>query len=212
MSDDDAMMTELADMLITDTVEPHPAHIAALRLEAEDLSTRRKLDFEPTSVGSLPSRRWGWLAAAAALAVGLVAGVFASPSLDEFLFDSETPRGDAAVEYAGPLNGPAGQEAGRLQVSLAEIGRTIDLRTEALPVLPDGEYYEVWFVSSDDEPGAPDRISAGTFHPDPSGEVVVNLTAAVDPREYWMVEVTAEPGDGNPAATGPVVLRARLDE
>ena len=77
-----------------------------------------------------------------------------------------------------------------------------------LPILPTGEYYQVWFVGPDDEPGAPDRISAGTFHPDPQGRSDVRFAAAVDPALYPIVEITAEPGDGDPLPTGPVVLRA----
>ena len=61
-------------------------------------------------------------------------------------------------------------------------------------------------------PGAPDRISAGTFHPDPQGRSDVRFAAAVDPELYPIVEITAEPGDGNPLATGPVVLRATIGE
>ncbi len=40
----------------------------------------------------------------------------------------------------------------------------------------------------------------------------MRLAAAVDPTLFPIVEVTAEPGDGDPRATGPVVLRAVIDE
>ncbi|WP_396154987.1 anti-sigma factor [Conexibacter sp. JD483] len=90
------------------------------------------------------------------------------------------------------------------------IGRTVDLRTDALPLLPRGDYYEVWFVGPGDRPGRPNRISAGTFHPDRAGRSNVQLKAAVDPALYPTVEITAEPGDGNPAATGPEVMRAEV--
>ncbi len=100
---------------------------------------------------------------------------------------------------------------GRLQVTRRGIGRTIELRTGTLPILPTGEYYEVWFVSAADAPERPDRISAGTFHPNPQGVSESTFTAAVDPGVYGVVEVTAEPADGNPAATGPVVLRTTIN-
>jgi hypothetical protein len=75
---------------------------------------------------------------------------------------------------------------------------------EELPILPKGEYYELWFE-------APGRkyISAGTFHPDEEGRSRVTFAAAVDPGLYPVLSVTAEPGDGNPARTGREVLRSR---
>ena len=59
-------------------------------------------------------------------------------------------------------------------------------------------------------PAKPNRISAGTFHPDDNGRSKVELTAAVEPAKYPELSVTAEPGDGNPAPNGPEVLRTRL--
>lgn len=76
-------------------------------------------------------------------------------------------------------------------------------------LLPIGEYYELWFVGPGDVPGRPNRISAGTFHPDKDGRSIVTFAAAVDPVTCPEVAVTAEPGDGHPALNGPDVLRAR---
>ena len=64
------------------------------------------------------------------------------------------------------------------------IGRAIEFRTDELPILPEGEYYELWFVGPGDRPGSPDRISAGTFHPDERGRSQARFTAAVDPSKY----------------------------
>ncbi len=90
------------------------------------------------------------------------------------------------------------------------IGRVVSLRSDDLQILPAGAYYEVWFVGPGDRPGRPNRISAGTFHPDEQGRSAVELTAAVDPTKYPELSVTAEPGDGDPAPNGPEVLRAPL--
>jgi hypothetical protein len=87
----------------------------------------------------------------------------------------------------------------------------IAVRTDDLPILPRGEYYELWFVGPGDTPTHPNRISAGTFHPDRQGRSNVDFTAAVDPKLYPILSVTAEPGDGNPQRTGPEVLRSRRD-
>ena len=128
------------------------------------------------------------------------------------LFDGADDAGLAgAVEFDGAMTAADGQTAdAELTVVGTGIGRVVELRTGMLPILPTGEYYQVWFVGPDDEPGTPDRISAGTFHPDPQGRSDVRFTAAVDPELYPVVEITAEPGDGNPLPTGPVVLRATI--
>ena len=109
---------------------------------------------------------------------------------------------------------PGGQATAAATGIRTGIGRTIQLRTDDLPILPPGDLYELWFVGPGDTPNDPNRISAGTFHPDDQGRSHVDLTAAVDPALYPELSVTSEPGDGNPAPTGPEVLRAliTLDE
>ena len=70
------------------------------------------------------------------------------------------------------------------------------------------EFYEAWFVAAGDRPGEPDRVSAGTFHPDEQGRTSVRLTAAAVPRDYPVLSVTREPRNGDPRRTGPEVLEA----
>ena len=101
----------------------------------------------------------------------------------------------------------AGAETGEVRVQMTGIGRLISFRSDELPILPTGEYYELWFVGPGDSPETPNRISAGTFHPNERGRSRVEFTAAVDPAKFPILSVTAEPGDGNPARTGPEVLR-----
>ena len=84
----------------------------------------------------------------------------------------------------------------------------IDLRSDSLPILPRGDYYELWFAGPGDGAARPNRISAGTFHPDEDGRSRVRFAAAVDPALYPVLIVTAEPGDGDPRPTGPEVLRS----
>jgi anti-sigma-K factor RskA len=98
---------------------------------------------------------------------------------------------------------------GPVEVRKTGIGRVIAFESDSLPILPKGEYYELWFVGPGDAPGRPNRISAGTFHPDERGRSHVRFAAAVDPAKYRVLSVTAEPGDGDPRATGPEVLRSR---
>ena len=97
---------------------------------------------------------------------------------------------------------------GTVQVTETGIGRVVEVESRDLPVLNnDREFYELWFVAADDASGSPNRVSAGTFHPDESGSTSVRLAAAVVPANYPSVVVTREPRDGDPRAAGPIVLQ-----
>ena len=133
-------------------------------------------------------------AAGALLAVVLRGGAPGEHELDAQL---RAPGADRAVATA--------------EVRLLGIGREIHFHTDALPILPKGEFYELWFVGPRDRPGRPDRISAGTFDPDPEGVSDVRFTAAVDPARYPVLAVTAEPGDGDPAPSGPTCCALQDD-
>jgi hypothetical protein len=116
-----------------------------------------------------------------------------------------TVGGGAELEARAELAG--GGAAATVELTELPIGRVIDLRSDSLPVLPRGEFYELWFATRDDRPGAPDRISAGTWHPDAEGSSVVRFTGAVDPARNPIVVITREPADGDPAPSGREVLR-----
>jgi anti-sigma-K factor RskA len=152
-----------------------------------------------------PRRQWAWrrrLVLAGAAAAVLAAAVFAGTRLD-----GSGPGG--RVELSAVLAAPdGGAERATASVTKTGIGRVVAFRTDDLPILPKGEYYELWFVGPGDTLARPNRISAGTFHPDEQGRSDVELTAAVDPAKYPVLSVTAEPGDGNPRRTGPEVLRS----
>lgn len=142
------------------------------------------------------------LAVAGGLAVTLALGVLAGTLISR---DSGLP---GTLELERTLRAPKGAGAATVTVNEAGIGRVIDFRTDDLAILPKGEYYELWFVGPRDRPGRPNRISAGTFHPNPEGRSNVRFAAAVDPTKYPGLAVTAEPGDGNPAPSGPDLLRS----
>lgn len=143
--------------------------------------------------------QWSRLSPALAAAAALVAiGVVALTSFG----------GPAGVlEIDTVLEAPAGSAVASVEVRKTGIGRVITLESDSLPILPKGDYYELWFVGPGDRPEAPNRISAGTFHPDEEGDSSVRFAAAVDPELYPVLSVTAEPGDGDPRPTGPEVLR-----
>ncbi|MGQ0617120.1 MAG: anti-sigma factor [Acidimicrobiia bacterium] len=211
MGDDRRLLRELGEALGPPLPPTDPGRVAALR---DEVARRREAvaaglarpDASPSAPAVRRRRRLVPSLAAAAAAVVLVAvGVVVGRAVDD-----DGPNEVAGeLEYDGPLQGPAGA-GGQLQVVKTGIGRVITLRTEDLPVLPTGELYEIWFLSPDDGPGTPDRISAGTFHPDAGGRSHVTFAAAVDPALYPVVSITAEPGDGDPAPSAVEVLRAQV--
>ncbi|HET9287844.1 MAG TPA: anti-sigma factor, partial [Gaiella sp.] len=118
-----------------------------------------------------------------------------------------SPAGE--LELQAVLAAPIGPARAAVDVRETGIGRVITFRSDSLPILPKGAYYELWFVGPGDRAGRRNRISAGTFHPDQQGRSDARFTAAVDPARFPVLSVTAEPGDGDPRPTGPEVLRSR---
>jgi anti-sigma-K factor RskA len=169
------------------------------------------IEREASQDGPRPSRaprRPVWrrsLAVVAAATALVVGGVLAASVLDRLGTEPQ-------VELEAVLSPPGdGAERARVIVVKTGVGREISFESDDLPILPHGEYYELWFVGPGDTRRRPNRISAGTFHPDEQGRSRVELTAAVDPALYPVLSVTAEPADGNPRRTGPEVLRSQRD-
>ena len=180
------------DLMPDELPEPPPG------LEALTLLAVERAAVQPAP-RRRPRRRLAWrpaaafsLACLAALAVGLVT-----------MRDREAP-----LEVVATLRGDAGTAS--IEVVKTGIGRVVRLDTSDLPILPTGDYYELWWVGPGDRRRSPDRISAGTFHPDDRGVSQVTFAAAVDPAEYPRLAVTAEPGDGDPSPHGPDLLRGRV--
>lgn len=143
-----------------------------------------------------------------ALAGGLALALIAAVVIGSQLGGGEDRPG-GSFELQAALSAPGGgAELASADVRETTQGRVVTLRSSELAVLPEGEYYALWFVGPEDSPADPDRISAGTFHPDAQGRTDVTFHAAVDPAKYPVVAVTEEPGDGDPAPTRPDVLRS----
>ncbi|MTD45675.1 hypothetical protein GKE82_15615 [Conexibacter sp. W3-3-2] len=165
----------------------------------DELAARRAATTAPAPAARR-RRRAGLAAAAACAAVALAAVLLGRGG------DDATP--PLPVELRAQLRPAAGGPlSADLVVRRGETGRVVTLRSSTLPALPKGVYYELWFVGPDDRPGAPQRISAGTFHPDAAGASDVTFHAAVDPAVYPGVAITREPGDGNPSPSGPDLVR-----
>lgn len=193
---DDELLAYLGRVVDTPIPPVDDARVAAVREAA-----RARV----SPVASAPAQRTPLLVAAAAV-VALVVGVAVGSTVAGD--GDDTP---GTLEFAGPLVGPGGDDQGDVEVRLTGIGRLIDIDTDLLPILPVGEFYEVWFVAPAGDGAEPARISAGTFHPDEDGRSVVRMTAAVDPALFPLLEITAEPDPDDPTSSGDVVLRAQLD-
>lgn len=151
---------------------------------------------------SVPRPSWPRnFALAGGFAVALAAAVLAGTQI------GSGPDGE--LEVTGDLASADGTALASVEVREIGIGRIVDLESDSLPILPKSEYYEVWFVGPGDSESSPNRISAGTFHPDADGSSDVELKAAVNPELFPVIEITSEPGDGDPAPSGAVV--ATLD-
>jgi anti-sigma-K factor RskA len=155
----------------------------------------------PEARRGFESLRRGRLAPAFAGAAVVVAAASVAVSL----FGGGGRQGVLEIETV--LRAPDGPVTASLEVRKTGIGRVVTFSSDTLPILPKGDYYELWFVGPGDRPERPNRISAGTFHPDEDGRSSVRFAAAVDPTLYPVLVVTAEPGDGDPRPTGPEVLR-----
>ena len=188
------------------------AELVARAVPAYDVppivETRVLAAVERAATGPLtsPGRRLGRLVPVA-VAAALVAGaVVAGTRLDH-------GGGSSTLELEAVLRPPGGgADRATVTVRKAGFGRLIAFRSDDMPILPAGEYYELWFVGRGDTLARPNRISAGTFHPDERWRSKVDLTAAVDPALYPVLSVTSEPADGDPARTGPEVLRSRASK
>ena len=74
-----------------------------------------------------------------------------------------------------------------------------------MPDLKEEEYYEMWYYAEDGG-----WISCGTFRVGPEGRTTVKLSAPATAGDYPEIEVTREPDDGNPEASGKAVLEGRF--
>ena len=147
-----------------------------------------------------PSRAWRRPLAAVGAGAAVAAAVLV------LAVRAGSPAGEPELQAV--LAAPIGPARAAVDVRETGIGRVITFRSDSLPILPKGAYYELWFVGPGDRAGRRNRISAGTFHPDRQGRSDARFTAAVDPARFPVLSVTAEPGDGDPRPTGPEVLRS----
>ena len=199
MSTDDELLAALGAALEPGHREPPEAGVEALRRAAEAAQVK------PAPVVPVRSRRRRGAAVAVAVAAVIVG--FGGAQVVEQL---RTGSDGGVEEFAVRVRSDDGRRQAEVEGTRVGEGRVIRLKSDDLPILPKGEFYEVWFVGPGDSPASPNRISAGTFHPDDRGRTKIVLFGAVDPKKLPVLEITAEPGDGNPLPSGPAVLRTQL--
>jgi anti-sigma-K factor RskA len=129
------------------------------------------------------------LLVAAVLGFGVLRAVFVGPS------------GGIALAPTARAPGAGGE------VRVEEVGQNLQVKLEVwnLPKLRNGEYYEMWYYAHDGG-----RISCGTFRVGSEGGTTVNLSAPASARAYPDIEITREPDDGNPGASGDEILKGSL--
>ena len=139
---------------------------------------------------------WFWGSAAAALLVVAVVGIG--------LLQVLTGGSSTGVPLTATALAP--DDAGG-EVQVEEVGQNlrVDLEVWGMPELKEGEYYEMWYYADDGG-----RLSCGTFRVGSDGQAAVNLTAPVTAGDYPEIEITREPDDGNPEASGEEVLEGSL--
>lgn len=180
-----------------------PASAPRPSLQARTLIAIERDAAEPPAPAARPRR---WLPRVVAVGVALLA--FAAVGLAGLRLGEDRQRGTVEVDARLVAPRPGGP-TGSVRVTELGIGRSVAIESDDLPELDNRrEFYEVWFVGPGDSRRRPNRVSAGTFHPDEAGRSDVRLTAAAVPRDYPVVSVTREPRDGDPRRTGPEILRS----
>lgn len=115
-----------------------------------------------------------------------------------------------AESFQVSLAAPAGVGSGEAVAERTPHGWSIHLSVRGLTNLGQQGSYECWYVGPGDTPDHPNRVTAGTFRVDPDGQADVRMWAAVDPKKFPIMQVTAEPANGDPASSGRVVLAGRI--
>jgi anti-sigma-K factor RskA len=140
----------------------------------------------------------GWWFRGLAAAALLVVAVLGIGLLQDLTDDSSTGVPLTATALAPEAGG---------EVQVERVGQNIrvDLEVWGMPDLKEEEYYEMWYYADDGG-----RISCGTFRVGPEGRTTVKLSAPATAGDYPEIEVTREPDDGNPEASGKAVLEGRF--
>ncbi|WP_353828877.1 anti-sigma factor [Agromyces sp. SYSU T0242] len=177
--------------------EPVPAPIAE---PSAHVPPRRRRTPAVAAGGAAPRRRRGrWLVAAAAAVTGLVVGVGLGLAVGGI---APEPEPEVVLATAELDAFPGWDTAGRAAVEEDASGqRTIVVDLEAQ--VPEGEVREVWLIRAD----ASGLVSLGLMEGDSAR---LTVPPGIDLAEYPLVDVSAEPVDGDPGHSGDSIVRGEL--
>ena len=138
-----------------------------------------------------------WIVAAAAAAVGLLAGAGLVTAL------STTPGSDQVVATT-PLD-PIGTSGARgtASVEKGDAGMALTVELPGLSAAGSG-YYEVWMAT----PDTSTMVALGTLSP--GGPVTFALPSGLDPKAFPVVDVSLEQFDGDAAHSATSIARGHL--
>ena len=175
----------------TPAVEAAPAPtVPAAAKPASDTSS---------NVVPLRRRRAPWVMAAAA--AGVVVGGVGGAVWGGGLLDTETPAPVVAEAALDPL--PGWEATGAAQVHQAEDGTRQIVVTLETDAEADG-FREVWLIDRD----VTRLVSLGILE---GSEGTFTVPAGLDLDDFAVVDVSAEPIDGDPAHSGDSIIRGILD-
>ena len=179
---------------------PAPSPEQGTRAEQE---TSAEEDAQPAPVIPLPRKQplQGWrrtaLVAAAAAVIGVVGTIGANDVAERANEPVVTAQTDLAAYGDTP---PAAHGLARV---LTKDGTT-QLHVHVADLPSNNGFYEVWLI----DPDTLQMISLGTIGT--QSDVILPLPSTVDLSAYRLVDVSAEPVDGNPAHSGRSLLRGLL--
>ncbi|MCY4368129.1 MAG: anti-sigma factor [bacterium] len=85
---------------------------------------------------------------------------------------------------------------------------TIDIVEADLPFPGDGADLEVWLIRPDDDGNVADLVSIGLVDPADPGSL--DVPPSHDPADYYVVDISIEPRDGDASHSGRSILRGPL--
>lgn len=150
-----------------------------------------------------PARRRGLIlrplvavaASLALLAAGLGAGLLLAG-------DEDSPDDTRARVELAPLDGRGGDATGTVRLD-PRAGGLATVTLSGLSPSAGGDFYEVWLLGDDGE-----LVSLGSTRVGASGSATLeNVPLPVDPGRFRFLDVSREPGDGDPGHSSVSVLR-----
>jgi hypothetical protein len=157
--------------------------------EATEPTRRRRLVLGPLAAA---------VASVVLLAAGLGAGLLLSGGDD----DAKAPGAPEARVQLTPVDG-RGQGATGVVSLQPRAGGRASVRLSGLPPSRGGDFYELWLLGDDGE-----LVSLGSVRVPASGRATLdNVQLPVDPGRFSFLDVSREPGDGDPGHSSISVLR-----